>query len=414
MLCTFLTQTTPFKEIVLHPLIRDSQGRKMSKSLGNVIDPLSLIEGQSLLSMIRALETGNLKESELKRAAKEMRQTYPAGIQPFGADALRYALIHSTAQSEALKFDSRSVQNARYLASKLWNAVNFYRHNLRQVSSSAGNNEAHPGKDHDLADLSIMSHFNDTLQIYKTGFRERNLSSSTEALRKFFIDQFCDVHVEFVKAEIRTSQMRDGHLAKLGVFKMVLEKVLKLFAPFMPHITEELWHVLGNKTTIHGSALPEAFNSVSNYDGFDLTSRMQSMTEVLKALRALPSRKTSDVTLVIDNVSNSLVRSDLEHYKEALRSLSAVRSLTILAEGRPKTPDSFVCKGISMSVHADAQPASKGASDASAAETRALKKLQNLMATTTDPNYMARVPEDIKRKHREQLEELRGRVGHLL
>ncbi|KAJ1939361.1 hypothetical protein EC988_007331, partial [Linderina pennispora] len=125
MLCTHFAQTPPFSAVLLHPMVRDSQGRKMSKSLGNVINPLDVIHGAPLKTLQQTLKSGYLSDNELKKSTKELQKLYPNGFQRFGADALRFTLLLYTQQTQQINMSLENVKSSYHFCNKLWNTFKF-------------------------------------------------------------------------------------------------------------------------------------------------------------------------------------------------------------------------------------------------------------------------------------------------
>lgn len=407
VMCTFLHGASPFKEIVLHPLIRDAQGRKMSKSLGNVIDPMSLIEGQSLEALKETLHQGNLSREELARATKELTATYPEGIRTYGADALRFALVQSTIQSEALKFDIRGVEAARYLCTKLWNAVNFYKFNNAKLATMIREpKQSIQCPEHDLLSSWIVLELRETQSLWHSGFSQRTLANSTACVRYFLVDQLCDVYLEFVKTSLRLAKSMAEAESHLDLLKSVLERVLQMLGPFMPHITEELWHALGHPCSIHDQGqlepLPEPKRSLE-----DVRDKMGHMSELLKGLRALSQRQTLDVTIFVSG--GRRLQADLSSYLPHLTHLTSVKSLK-LSEQEADCSATRVTPDIAYAYTTTTDWQSVSV-EPSGARKKMQKKMEQLREVMSKAEYASRVPAAIQEKHKQELQDLEARLG---
>lgn len=384
----------------------------MSKSLGNVIDPVSIIEGRSLTSMLEGLKMGNIDSSEMALAEKELKKTYPRGIEPAGSDALRFALIQSTTQAEALKFDMRTVVAGRYLCTKLWNAVNFYRFSVQERSGDlqVGSQSSSIILEASLLDQWLLSSIQDVDATYHRAFADRSLAVATERLRSFFIDDFCDVYLEFVKVELRTLLTPEARVERLSLFKTVLETVLKMMAPFMPYITEDLWHLLNNSSSIHDC---QSFTRTEN-DAVSpeiVRQRFDSILDVLKVLRTLDRPKSLDVVIHLSS-AESCLKKDFENYCPHLERLASVKSLLVLSSTPPADHHVVVVSPIVSLSHPQSAAESPSAG-LTAAQMRDQVKLQQLTALLNDEVYQLRVPEKVKHKHHEQMEELKARLQGL-
>lgn len=418
MICTFLSGTSPFREIVLHPLIRDSQGRKMSKSLGNVINPMSIIEGQSLSQMITDVETSNLSSLEIKKAVSDLKQNYSEGITPAGSDALRYALIQSTMQSEALKFDMRSVMGGQYLCNKLWNAAKFYCFNTRVNAQPMFVPRAVTRETDNLPSLITMwlsYEFNKALKEYHIGFSARQLSAATECLRSFFVDSFCDIYLEFVKVESRDLTEHSAKIRQLSMFREVLENVLKLSAPFIPFISEDLWHILGNRSSIHRQALPQAFD-ISNFAMSDSEthSYVDDLLTILKSLRCIDARKSIAFTIHCDK-SQAEELELFKHYSRHIKGMTGAKAISVVnnavPDGRrvvPINPTISLSYEITESLVHNAEP---GESTSSASQQKNLVKLGKLENMVSRKDYQDRVPQEVRDRHLAQIEALKIRIA---
>ncbi|CCG83812.1 protein of unknown function [Taphrina deformans PYCC 5710] len=415
MLCTFVTNSSPFREIVLHPLIRDSEGRKMSKSLGNVIDPVSLIEGRSLDMLLDTLDAGNLNLAESKTAAKEIRLTYPNGMLAYGADTLRLALIHSTVQDEALKFDVRSMTSARYLSTKLWNAVNFYLFNLDKYNLAGRDLQQMPWEDGTLVDHWILFQLRKSSQMYDIGFQNRELWSSTQALRTFTVEQLCDVYLEFVKIDLRElSQDRNAIAQKLWLLREILTKIICLYASFMPHVTEYLWHALGVRGSIHRRSVHDETQIVSQIPGameHNTIQRMSIILKLLQTLRTLPTKEAVNIkNLLADKDPTSL---DIATYLPHLQVGANLQSLLITTEDLTFDKHVPITNEIEITYNSGRKNAAKTLVPSSA-EQRALKKLEKLRSLVSTADYNSRVPAEVKMKHLSEINDLEIRLKNFV
>lgn len=257
MLCTHLSDQVPFKDIMFHAMVRDAQGRKMSKSVGNVIDPTHVIEGITLNELKATLEIGNLAAKEVKRSQTQMQKDFPNGIKASGADALRFALVSSTQQSRQINLDLSNVTSAQHFANKLWNLSAFYMTRLQDVKHlSSVTSESvlaqglmGPGSNSrgqmTLVERFIMSRLADTVSRVNMGMEQLEPSVATDTLRKFIIQDLCDVYVEFIKPSLFSEDPRAiEHNPRLfKVLQTCFDASLRMMHPFMPFVTEvsDIW-----------------------------------------------------------------------------------------------------------------------------------------------------------------------------
>ncbi|ORY81029.1 tRNA synthetases class I-domain-containing protein, partial [Protomyces lactucae-debilis] len=240
MLCTHFTGFAPFKEILLHPLVRDSQGRKMSKSLGNVLDPLHIIDGCSLEELQAALAVGNLSAGEVSRASQDLARSYPQGIQADGADALRFALVDSTVQDSTLNLDIRSVKAARYVGGKLWNVLNFIEFHQQTQASSC----VEPQNRSQIMDHWILQRLLNLQEDVHESFAKRTLHRATSSLRFFIVNDLCDTYLEFLKYDLKGLTSHEERCKVLATLRQIMVELSLLIKPFMPFLADSVTYRL--------------------------------------------------------------------------------------------------------------------------------------------------------------------------
>ncbi|KAI5801114.1 tRNA synthetases class I-domain-containing protein [Geopyxis carbonaria] len=270
MLCTWFTDKLPFNEILLHPLVCDSQGRKMSKSIGNVIDPLLIVNGRLHKEMIADLqvEFRRMKQTE-KVAAKLLREritnlkrNHPNGFRKSGADTLRITLIDYTKRYTQINMETNQVDHFRKLAIKIYNAFKFF-HMARTAASPSfvslplesifSQLEPH--------DKLLLHKLQGLISIVQTAFTSRKLHEATTAIRQFVFDTFCNMYIEFVKQDVvATSTDIHRRDVVLSLLCLTWDTLLRLLHPFMPYLTETLWQELDppHRAEIDGASIINA------------------------------------------------------------------------------------------------------------------------------------------------------------
>ncbi|CCJ30052.1 unnamed protein product [Pneumocystis jirovecii] len=237
LLCTHFTGKLPFNEIILHPLIRDSQGRKMSKSLGNVIDPLCIIKGDSKTLNDIAID-GNVLEQN-KHDIKTINSGL-SGIKAMGADSLRFALIDYTKHTRQINMDIANVSSAKHTCLKLWNATRFFLYQTKYYGLKTIDMNL---RSTHIFDKYIVSRLKKAIDVCNMGFELRKLFEVTECLRKFIVYDLCGIYLEFIKQELKKND-NERAIYALSTLYSVLYIVVKLLHPISPFITEELYQYL--------------------------------------------------------------------------------------------------------------------------------------------------------------------------
>ncbi|KAJ2450594.1 hypothetical protein EV183_004195 [Coemansia sp. RSA 2336] len=247
MLCTYFAKVPPFSDVLLHPMVRDAQGRKMSKSLGNIIDPMDVIDGAALAKLQETLQNGYLAPKELGRSMRELKQLYPQGFQAFGADALRLALLIYTQQTQQINMSIDSVKASYHFCNKLWNTFRFAHMHAEKlgISYSADGTAFSDIEQGQLTvfDRALLSRLHGMLGAYQRAMATYRLAVAAERVRDFVQRDLCDRYIEVSKLALfghggATNQ--NPHVA-VRVLLGALDVVLRALHPFMPFISEELW-----------------------------------------------------------------------------------------------------------------------------------------------------------------------------
>ncbi|KAJ2814694.1 hypothetical protein GGI24_006298, partial [Coemansia furcata] len=215
MLCTYFVQIPPFSKVLLHPMVRDAQGRKMSKSLGNVIDPMDVINGAELSKLQDTLRRGYLSDQELKRGTKELSKMYPSGFQQFGADALRFTLLLYTQQTQQINMSLDGVRSSYHFCNKLWNTFRFIHMHADKLGvdtdhvDNSGNKQWLADIDDQkltVFDRALLSRLHGMLHTYHGAMGAYRLAVAAEAVREFVQRDLCDRYIEICKLSLFGNQ----------------------------------------------------------------------------------------------------------------------------------------------------------------------------------------------------------------
>lgn len=327
-----LTGEVPFKQVYLHAMVRDAHGRKMSKSLGNVIDPIDVVEGITLDGLYQKLLTGNLDDKEVERAKKGQQEDFPDGIEECGTDALRFALVSYTSQGRDINLDIKRVVAYRYWCNKLWNAIRFAMINL--------GHDYHPPDKIDVNQLNfssrwILSRLSNATKIMVASLDKYEFSTAAQACYHFWQYELCDVFIELIKPIMAGSDENAKRTTRDALWSC-LESGLRLLHPFMPFVTEELWQRLPKLDNSPPSIMISQYPvPVPEWQSSKLEANMAYIQTIVSKVRSLRSdynlvkqKPPMFIACKKDDLALMLAESYLE-----LTTLTLSESSEILVEG---------------------------------------------------------------------------------
>jgi len=363
------TGEVPFKEVYITGLIRDSHGQKMSKSKGNVLDPVDLIDGISLDALIKKRTTGLMQQSSMEKIKKQTQIEFPNGIVGFGADALRFTFCALATTSRDINFDIARLEGYRNFCNKIWNATKFVLMQLEDVNAysviaseakqSSNNNvsrdslDCHAAKNaarndgvsdcdfnYDnnsfelgLADKWIQTELQKTLIIIDEEFKKYRFDLITQAIYDFVWYKFCDWYLELTKPILNSSGA--SFAVKQGTCRTLiatLEAILRMIHPFMPFITEELWQKVAAKMHISGQTI-----MLANYPEFDANkvdsaavADIEWLQKIILAIRNIRGEMNISpnklIPLLLDQGSEQ-DKQRISKYEQYLKALAKIESI---------------------------------------------------------------------------------------
>jgi valyl-tRNA synthetase len=292
MMTRHITGQIPFKHVYVHGLIRDGEGQKMSKSKGNVLDPIDLIDGIGIDALVEKRTFGLMNPKQAESIARKTRKEFPEGIPAFGTDALRFTFASLASPGRDIKFDLNRCDGYRNFCNKLWNATRFVLMNveghdlaLDHVQGRGGACVTPDGEARlkfSFADRWIVSLLQKVEKEVEQHFADYRFDLVAQAVYKFIWDEFCDWYLEIAKVEIQTGDEAQQRGARRTLVR-TLEAVLRLAHPLLPFITEELWQtvapIAGKRT--HDSIMLAAYPQA---DPSRIDDAAEAKVERLKAL----------------------------------------------------------------------------------------------------------------------------------
>ena len=406
----------PFKTVYMTGLIRDEEGQKMSKSKGNVIDPLDMVDGISLEDLLEK-RTGNMMQPQLaEKIRKRTEKQFPDGIEPSGTDALRFTLAALASTGRDINWDMKRLEGYRNFCNKLWNASRFVLMNTEDQDCGQNGGEMTLS----LADRWILAEFNNTVKAYREALDSYRFDIAANILYDFTWNQFCDWYLELTKPV-----MNNGSEAELrgtrNTLVTVLEALLRLAHPIIPFITETIWQRVKVLKNISDDTI--MLQPFPQYDAAKVDAEAMADIEWMKQAIVAVRNIRAEMNIALSKPLDVLLRDcspaalrRVEANRTFLSRLARLESLTILPAGE-KGPVSVtkIVEGAELLIPMAGLVDKAAELDRLAKELGKLDvEIEKIQVKLANEGFVSRAPEAVVAKERERVAELEQSKAKLI
>lgn len=410
MMTTHFTGKVPFHDIYIHGMVRDHEGKKMSKSEGNVIDPVDLIDGIDLPELLIKRTTGLRRPEKAPQVVKDTEKLFPNGIPVFGADALRFTMASYASLGRTINFDFKRAEGYRNFCNKLWNASRFVLMNVE--NQDCGQDETLP-LTYSFVDQWLLTRLQQTISAVTEALDTYRFDMLAQTLYEFIWNEYCDWYVELAKTQLQKGDAAQQRATRRTLVR-VLETVLRLLHPVMPFITEELWQTLAplanakQTDSIMLAAWPVVDESLIQPPAMEQMTYLQDMINSVRNLRGEMGLAMSVKVPLLIQSSHDL--GDLLPYLPMMARLSEAQQV----ERLPETDDApvAVCQGARLMLKVEVDKAAERLRLHKEAE-KLQKKIDKIDAKLSKPGYAEKAPAHLVEKDRLELAELEEKMTQI-
>ena len=410
MMTTHFTGKVPFKDVYIHGIVRDHEGKKMSKSEGNVIDPVDLIDGIDLDKLLVKRTTGLRKPETAPKVEEATKKLFPEGIPSMGADALRFTMASYASLGRSVNFDFKRAEGYRNFCNKIWNATNFVLMNTENQDCGYGATATEP-RGYSFPDMWIIGRLNQTIEQVTQAYETYRFDLAAETLYSFVWNDYCDWYLELAKVQLQTGCASRQRATRHTLLR-VLETALRLLHPIIPFITEELWQTVApmcdakTADSIMLARFPEADPEQIVQTAFEQMTVLQDLIGAVRNLRGEMG--------IQPNVKAPLFVESADDLADYLKYLPMMTRLTEAQQvaALPESEDApvAVCNGARLMLKVEIDKAAETARLSKEAE-KLQKALDKLNAKLSKPGYTEKAPAHLVEKDKADLAELEDKMA---
>ncbi len=410
MMTAHFTGRVPFKDVYIHGIVRDHEGKKMSKSEGNVIDPVDLIDGIDLEKLLVKRTTGLRKPETAPKVEEATKKLFPEGIPSMGADALRFTMASYASLGRSVNFDFKRAEGYRNFCNKIWNATNFVLMNTENQDCGYGATATEP-RGYSFPDMWIIGRLNQTIEQVTQAYETYRFDLAAETLYSFVWNDYCDWYLELAKVQLQTGCTSRQRATRHTLLR-VLEAALRLLHPIIPFITEELWQTVApmcdakTADSIMLARFPEADREQIVQTTFEQMTVLQDLIGAVRNLRGEMG--------IQPNVKAPLFVESADDLADYLKYLPMMTRLTEAQQvaALPESEDApvAVCNGARLMLKVEIDKAAETARLSKEAE-KLQKALDKLNAKLSKPGYTEKAPAHLVEKDKADLAELEDKMA---
>lgn len=417
----------PFKTVYVHGLVRDGQGQKMSKSKGNVLDPIDLIDGIDLETLVAKRTTGLMNPKDAQKIEKATRKEFADGIPAFGTDALRFTFTSLASTGRDINFDLKRIEGNRNFCNKIWNATRFVLMNCVDKEGNALNIDKTANTElWELPEQWIMSRLNSTVKAIHEHMNQYRFDLVSQDIYEFIWNEYCDWYVELAKSSLNDESVSAERKAQIRyVLLNCLEVAMRFTHPIMPYITESIWQtiapIIDKKATdsIMTAAFPTADDSLISLQTEHDMTWLQALIGAIRNIRGeMKLGNAVRLPVLLDNISDEET-ARLSRIENQFKSLAKVDTLTIVNAG-DGTDKELPLSSSSMFGQLKVLVPMKGLIDPTAelnrlakAQEKLVKSAESLRSKLSNESFVSKAPANVVESEKAKLAEMDSQLAEM-